>query len=74
MQNICKCYQTGKIEKEQKNKICDEIISTASSYVDPGLKAKLNDVIFQTESNKTLKLQQDALENFNLRFEAQLTI
>ena len=67
MQNICKCYQTGQIEWEKKENICDEIIKTASPYVNPELKIKLNAIIFQTESNKTLKLQQQDLENFNLR-------
>ena len=67
MKNICKCYQTGKIKKGEKKNICNEIINSASSYVDPELKAKLNDIIFQAESNKTLKLQQEDLENFNLR-------
>ena len=66
MQNICKCYRTGELEKEEKQSICDKIIKMASSFVDPELKVKLNEVIFQTEAH-TLKLQQDALEDFNLR-------
>ena len=67
MQHICKCYQTGQIEEEEKEKICNEIIQTASSYLNPRLKDKLNDIILRTESNEKLRLQHEALENFNLR-------
>ena len=53
-------------EKERKL-VCDDIIKTASSYIDPELRKKLDNAIFQVESNETLKLQQQDLENISLR-------
>ena len=68
MKNICRCYETKEIyEEEEKKRICDEIIRTASSYVNPELKRKLDCIIFQVGSNNTLKIQQEDLENFSLR-------
>ena len=67
MKNICRCYETKKIEKEEMKRICYDIISTASSYVNPELKKKLDRVIFQIQSNNTLKLQLKDLENISLK-------
>ena len=65
MQNICKCYQNRTLEKEKKERICDDIIKTASFYVNPELKEKLNDIIIK--SNEVFIDQQNKLENFDLR-------
>ena len=67
MKNICRCYGTKYIKHEEKKRICDDIIDTASSYVNPELKKKLDRVIFQVGSNKTLKLQQQDFENISLK-------
>ena len=67
MRNICRCYETKNIYEKEKKSICDDIINTASSDVNPELKAKLDHVIFQVGSNETLKLQQQDLENISLR-------
>ena len=67
MKNICRCYETKKIDQEEKKRICNDIINTASSYVNPELKKKLDRVIFQVQSNNTLKLQQQDLENISLK-------
>ena len=67
MKNICRCYETKKIEKKERKRICDDIINTASSYVNPELKKKLDHVIFELGSNKTLKLQQEDFENISLK-------
>ena len=67
MKNICRCYKTEYIDDKEKERICDDIISTTSSYVNPELKKKLDRVIFQVQSNNTLKLQQQDLENITLK-------
>ena len=67
MRNIRRCYETAKIEKEEKKRICDGIIRTASSHVEPKLKQLLDHIIFQLGSNNTLKLQQQDLENISLK-------
>ena len=67
MMNISKCFETGKIEEDEMKKICEEIVKTASSYVDPRLQAKLKHVIFQDGSNETLKNQHEALAKFNMK-------
>ena len=67
MKNISRCYETKHIDGEEKKRICKDIINTASSYVNPELKKKLDDVIFQIESNNTLKLQQEDLQNISLK-------
>ena len=67
MVNISKCFQTGKIEKDEMKKICEQIVKTASSHVDPNLQAKLKHVIFQDASNETLKNEHEALKNFNMK-------
>ena len=60
------------MDKEEKEDICNDIIRTASSYVE--LSSQLDHIIFQTESNETLKLQQQDLENISLRLEIFLKI
>ena len=67
MKNICRCYETKEIGWIEKKRICDDIIDSASSHVDPELKKKLDRVIFDIESNSTLKLQQQDLENISLK-------
>ena len=66
MKNVCRCYETKDIEEEEKERICDDIIDTASSYVNPELKTKIDNVIFQVGSN-TLKVQHQDLEKINLK-------
>ena len=66
MKNICRCYETQEIDEEEKKRICDDIIDTASSYVNPELKTKIDNVIFHTGSN-TLKVQHQDLEKINLK-------
>ena len=67
MKNISSCYETKEIGKKRRKRICKDIINTASSHVNPELKKKLDDVIFQIESNNTLKLQQEDLQNISLK-------
>ena len=67
MMNISKCFETGEIEEDEMKKICEEIVKTASSYVDPELQAKLDHVIFQDVSNDTLKKEHQALGNFDMK-------
>ena len=71
MVNISKCFQTGEIDKyghnENMKAICEQIVKTASSHVDPELQAKLKHVIFQDVSNDTLKKEHEALGNFNMK-------
>ena len=67
MVNISKCFQTGEIEKDDMKKICEDIVKTASSYIDPNLQAKLKHVIFQDVSNETLKNEHIALGKFNMK-------
>ena len=65
--NISKCFQTGKIKRDEMKLICEEIVKTASSQIDPKLQAKLKHVIFQDVSNDTLKKEHEALGNFNMK-------
>ena len=71
MVSISKCFQTGEIDGYGRNKntkaICEQIVKTASSHVNPQLKAKLQDVIFQNGSNETLKKEHEALGKFNMK-------
>ena len=67
MKNVSRCYETKTIDEKEKEQICDDIINTASSDVDPELKEKLDHVIFQIGSNNTLKLQQEDLQNISLK-------
>ena len=67
MMNISKCFQTGRIEKYEMKEICKRIVQTASSYVDPSLQAKLRHIIFDAESNSTLKKEHEALGQFNMK-------
>ena len=67
MVNITKCFQTGKIGKDDMKKICEQIVKTASSHVNPQFKAKLQDVIFQDGSNETLKNEHEALGKLNMK-------
>ena len=67
MMYISKCFQTGRIEKEEMKETCERIIKTASSHrLDPNLRAKLQHVIFQDVSNETLKNEHIALGQFNM--------
>ena len=65
MKNVCRCYETEEIEKEERKRICDGIINTASSYVNSELKKKLDHVILN--SIDFLKLQLKDLENISLK-------
>ena len=68
MKNICRCYEIKTIDREEKERICGEIIKTASTYVNSELKSKLDHLItHQIDSKNNLKLQQRNLENISLR-------
>ena len=67
MNEISKCFQTGESEEDEMKKICEEIVKTASSHVDPKLQAKLQHVIFKDGSNETLKNEHEALGKFNMK-------
>ena len=67
MKNIQNCYQDGEIRRPERSHICEDVINTASSWVNPELKNELNQLICQP-SNNSLKLEHRALENFNIRF------
>ena len=67
MVNITKCFQTREIGKDDMEKICEQIVKTASSHVDPRLQAKLKHVIFKDGSNETLKKEHEALGKFNMK-------
>ena len=65
--NISKCFQTGRIEKDEMKEICARIVQTASSYVDPNLQAKLRHVIYHA-TNETLKHEHEALRQINMKW------
>ena len=65
MVNISKCFSTGDI-MDMKG-ICEQIVKTASSRIDPEMQAKLKHVIFQKLSNETLKNEHKALKDFNMK-------
>ena len=65
--NISKCFQIDEYKYGEMKTICEQVVKTASSYVDPKLQAKLQHVIFQDASNETLKNEHEALAKFNMK-------
>ena len=67
MLNVSKCFQTCELGRDEIKMICEQIVETASSDVNPKLRAKLKRVIFQDKSNKTLKKEHELLKNFDMK-------
>ena len=45
MKNVQKCYEIGYIDRRRRGIICDEVINSASSIVNPSLLFELNRLI-----------------------------
>ena len=67
MVNISKCFRTCKLDKDKMKEICEQIIKTVSFHrLDTDLQAKMEHIIFQNNSNETLKIEHEALVQFNM--------
>ena len=66
MINIQKCFDHTKLNRNQKEQIVDDVITSISSFIAPELLNGLNQIIVQPE-NTTLGLERDALRQISIR-------
>ena len=67
MINIQKCFSPKELYGHQKEQICDDVLNSINSAVNPALMTGLNGIIEKPE-NRTLGLEQGALRQISLRY------
>lgn len=67
MKNIQKCYTNQYIDGRERGIICDEIINSASSIVNPTLLSRLNRLINQQQNELSLEHQRQRQLNIGYK-------
>ena len=63
MKNIQKCYKNQRTDKRQRKIMCDDVIRSASSVVNPTLLFELNRLINQQQNELTREHQRQTQLN-----------
>ena len=66
LKNVQRCFDGVVLAQDEKNQLCNDILKTLSSDIEPELVFSINQYVNRPE-NRTLVREQNALEQMSIR-------